>query len=370
MNSGRKIIHIDMDAFFASVEQRDNPNLQGRPVVVGGNPRSRGVVAACSYEARKYGIRSAMPCAKAWRLCPKAIFIRPQMDKYRQVSGEIMAIFRQYTNIIEPLSLDEAFLDATLNNADNPSASLMAKEICLRIHRELGLTASAGVSCNKFLAKAATEVNKPNGITVITPRQAAAFIDQLPVGKFFGVGRVTEKRMLQLGIRNGRDLRKFGREDLVFHFGRQGAFFHDIARGVDNRPVAPARRRKSIGSETTFQQDLIKLSEIIAVLESMSRKLAEMLAEKGLHGRTATLKVRYHDFRTITRSNTIMPISSAEQIMEQVRILLPRTEAGKKSVRLLGISVSKLGKAGKSGPVQLTLPFPPPGLDDCIQRTL
>lgn len=359
MESVRKIIHIDMDAFYASVEQRDNPQLKGKPVVVGGNPRSRGVVAACSYEARRYGIRSAMPCARAYRLCPEAIFVRPRMDRYREVSSQIMNIFKSYTDIIEPLSLDEAFLDTTINKMKNPSASLLAKEICAKIYKETGLTASAGVSCNKFLAKVSSDINKPNGITVITPDQAIPFLDKLPVGKFFGVGKVTEKKMLLLGIRNGKHLRQFSREDLVFHFGKSGGFFYDIVRGIDNRPVKPSRKRKSVGNETTFQEDIIEMEMILSILESLAHRVSETLIKKNLYGYTATLKVRYFDFSTVTRSVTVhTPMKTEKDIMVQIKKLVKDTEAGKKSIRLLGVSISKLGTIGQSQPIQLPLPFP------------
>ncbi len=350
-----------MDAFYASIEQRDNPSLKNKPVIVGGTPQGRGVVAACSYEARRFGVRSAMPCAKASRLCPEAIFVRPRMDKYREVSRNIMDIFTQYTDVIEPLSLDEAFLDTTVNKMKNPSATILAKEICAQIHKDIGLTASAGVSCNKFLAKVASDVNKPNGITIIPPEQAISFLDTLPIRKFFGIGKVTEKKMLQLGIRNGRHLRQFSKEDLLFHFGKSGAFFYDIVRGIDNRPVTTNRKRKSIGSETTFQEDVIEMETIYEVLKTLSNKVAASLNKKEMYALTTTLKVRYYDFTTITRSNTThTPLRSASQIMSQITRLLKNTLAGRKSVRLLGVSVSKIGKADKSQPIQLPLPFPIP----------
>lgn len=359
MESVRKIIHIDMDAFFASVEQRDNPQLKGKPVIVGGNPKGRGVVAACSYEARRYGVRSAMPCSKAYRLCPAAVFVRPRLDRYREVSLEIMSIFQQYTDLIEPLSLDEAFLDVTENKKQNPSASRLAHEICRRIFEQTALTASAGVSCNKFLAKVSSDINKPNGITIITPEQAEPFLDKLPVGKFFGVGKVTEQKMNQLGIKNGLHLRQFSREDLAFHFGKSGSFFYDIVRGIDNRPVEPSRERKSIGNETTFQEDIIEMEMINSVLESLARRVGATLSRKECYGLTLTLKVRYFDFSTITRSITVQtPIRTGEHIMHYLARLLPETEIGRKSVRLLGLSVSKLYMLEEMLPYQLPLPFP------------
>ncbi|MDH3349896.1 MAG: DNA polymerase IV, partial [Desulfobulbaceae bacterium] len=256
INQQRKIIHIDMDAFFASVEQRENPHLKGLPVIVGGNPHGRGVVSACSYEARTYGIHSAMSCAKARRLCPKAIFIRPHMERYKEVSQTIMAIFHETSSLVEPLSLDEAFLDVTINKKKNPSATLLAQELRSQIFRKTGLTASAGVSCNKFLAKIASDINKPDGITVITPEEVLPFIGKLPVRKFYGVGKVTERKMHALGIKTGGDLRRFQRSELLHYFGKSGIFFHDIVRGIDNRPIIAERSRKSIGSETTLSKDV------------------------------------------------------------------------------------------------------------------
>lgn len=348
-----------MDAFFASVEQKDNPHLKGKPVIVGGNPKGRGVVAACSYEARRYGVHSAMPCAKAYRLCPAAVFVRPRLDRYREVSSQIMAIFQQYTDIIEPLSLDEAFLDVTTNKKQNRSAGLLAGEICRHIYEQTGLTASAGVSCNKFLAKVSSDVKKPNGITIITPEQAVPFLDKLPIGKFFGVGKVTEKKMHQLGIKNGLHLRQFSREDLCFHFGKSGSFFYDIVRGIDTRPVQPSRERKSIGNETTFQEDILELETINSVLESLAERVGNSLARKECYGLTLTLKVRYFDFSTITRSITVQtPIRTAEHISHYLSRLIPDTEIGRKSVRLLGVSVSKLYLLEDMMPYQLTLPFP------------
>ena len=363
MDSLRKIIHVDMDAFFASVEQRDNPKLKGKPVIVGGNPQGRGVVAACSYEARRFGVHSAMPRAKASRICPAGIFVRPRMDRYREVSCQIMEIFHQYTDLVEPLSVDEAFLDATINKKKNPSASLLAKEICAQIYKETGLTASAGVSCNKFLAKVSSDINKPNGITVITPDQAIPFLDQLPVSKFFGVGKVTEKKMLLLGIKDGKTLRKFSREDLQFHFGKSGSFFYDIVRGFDKRPVQVSRTRKSVGSETTFQEDVIEMETIFSVLENLAKKISYSLEKKDFYGFTITLKVRYFDFSTVTRSVTIQtPMQSEKEVSAQIPRLLQMTEAGRKSIRLLGISISKLVDKDNLTPRQLPLPFDLPAI--------
>ena len=354
----RKIIHVDMDAFYASVEQMDNPQLRGKPVIVGGNPRQRGVVAACSYEARQYGIHSAMPCAKAAQRCAHAVFTPPRMLRYQQISRQVMQIFLNITNLVEPLSLDEAFLDVTSNSLNNPSATRLAKTIRKRIYQETGLTASAGVSYNKFLAKIASDLNKPNGLSVILPEDALAFLDDLPVGRFFGVGKVTEKKMATLGITVGRDLRRFSREDLLHHFGKTGAFYYNIVRGIDERPVKAERTRKSIGSETTLREDTLDRDEIEQILIRLAGKVEEALIRKKCGGSTVTLKVRYHDFTTITRSTTLRaPLFNAGLILQQVNRLQRYTQIGRKKVRLLGISLSKLTDSNEKKPVQLPLPF-------------
>ena len=342
MISGRKIIHIDMDAFYASVEQRDRPTLKGKPVIVGGDPRSRGVVAACSYEARKFGIHSAMASSTAYRLCPDATFIRPRFDVYRSVSTQIREIFYEYTGLVEPLSLDEAFLDVTDNYQGMPSATLIAREVKKKIYaRTGGLTASAGVSFNKFLAKVASDVNKPDGITVITPDIAHEFIDSLPVRKFFGVGKVTEEKMLNHGIKTGADLKRYKKEELIELFGKSGNYFFDIAHGLDDRPVEPNRIRKSIGKETTFSEDIDDTDQMLEILEEIAAKLENSLIKRQAKGRTITLKVKYFDFQSITRSLTVDErTDSATIIMKHIRPLLSKTEAGKKKVRLLGISIS------------------------------
>jgi DNA polymerase-4 len=360
----RKIIHIDMDAFYASVEQRDRPELKGKPVIVGGDPKSRGVVAACSYEARKFGVHSAMASATAYRLCPDAVFIRARFDVYRAVSAQIREIFYEYTDLVEPLSLDEAFLDVTHNFKGMPSATLIAREIKRKIYERTGrLTASAGVSFSKFLAKVASDMNKPDGITVVTPEMADEFIDKLPIRKFFGVGKVTEEKMLNLGIRTGADLKKFTKEQLIRIFGKSGSYFYDIAHGLDDRAVEPNRIRKSIGQETTFSEDIDDTDRMIEILASIAGELEELLQKRDAKGRTVTLKVKYFDFQSITRSVTINePADSASVIMRYIRPLLSKTEAGAKKVRLLGIAVSNFDdqpthvrQAGKYR--QLLLPF-------------
>jgi DNA polymerase-4 len=360
MQELRKIIHVDMDAFYASVEQRDNPRLRGRPVIVGGDPGSRGVVAACSYEARKFGVHSAMSSSRACRLCPQAIFIPPRFNAYREVSARIMELFHEYTDLVEPLSLDEAFLDVTANRMAVASATETARILRSEILRRTGLTASAGVSYNKFLAKAASDFRKPDGLTVVTPEMAGTFIDRLPIGKFFGVGRVTERRMRDLGITCGADLRKHSEEELVGLFGKAGSFFHRIARGIDMRPVTPERVRKSLGKEITLEHDIDDLGEMRALLSELARSVGSLLKAKGLKGRTVTLKLRYHDFESITRS--ITPgnrLDDADEILALASPLLKETEAGLRKVRLLGITVSNFSEpSGRSAkPCQLLLPI-------------
>jgi DNA polymerase IV len=340
----RKIIHVDMDAFFASVEQRDNPDLRGKAVIVGGAPDSRGVVSTCSYEARKFGIHSAISSAKALKLCPSAIFIRPDFQKYKKASRQIRSIFSIYTDLIEPLSLDEAFLDVTENKINSPSATVIAKKILTKIFEETQLTASAGVSYNKFLAKVASDINKPNGLTVITPEKAVSFIEHLPIRKFFGIGRVTEGRMHKLGIRNGANLKTYSKIELVEQFGKFGEYCYNIVRGIDNRPVNPVRIRKSVGKEITLSRDTNNLQQIHLLLQRLAAGVNETLKQNEISGKTITLKVKYHDFKVITRSVTLPCYlqHSHNAIMQRVTSLLKKTEAGKEKVRLLGISVSNL----------------------------
>jgi DNA polymerase-4 len=361
MQQIRKIIHIDMDAFYASVEQRDRPELKGKPVIVGGDPNSRGVVAACSYEARRFGIHSAMASSKAYRLCPDAMFIRPRFDMYRAVSAQIREIFCEYTDLVEPLSLDEAFLDVTENYTGIASATLIAKEIKKKIYDRTGkLTASAGVSFNKFIAKVASDMNKPDGLTVITPEMADEFIDRLPIRKFFGVGKVTEEKMLNLGIKTGADLKKYTKAQLIELFGKSGSYFYSIAHGNDERPVEPNRIRKSIGKETTFSLDIDDTDQMLEILQDIADRLENSLIKREAKGRTITLKVKYYDFQSTTRSITIdEPADSASVIMKYIKPLLFKTEAGTKKVRLLGISISNFDdqESNIGTCAQLLLPF-------------
>ncbi len=368
MNSNRKIVHIDMDAFFASVEQLDNPGLRGRQVIVGGRPDSRGVVAACSYEARRFGIHSAMPCARAARLCPKAVFISPRIARYKEISSQVMAIFHDYTDLVEPLSLDEAFLDLTVNHVHETSASRLAERIRRRIFETIGLTASAGVSCNKFLAKVASNLNKPDGIAIIRPSEALSFLTTLPIGKFYGVGKATEAKMERIGVKTGGDLRRFSREELTFHFGKSGEYYYNICRGLDPRPVMSNRVRKSVGSETTMAEDILDLERIHDILRQLAGSVAASLEKRNSGGYTLTLKVRYHDFLTVTRSATLKtPLFTAADILSCLPRLLHDTQAGRRKVRLLGVTVSGL-IARFGAPYQLRLPFQP-GRDTCFSST-
>lgn len=355
----RKIIHVDMDAFYASVEQRDFPEYRNKPVVVGGSPQGRGVIAAASYEARKFGIRSAMPASRAVKLCPRAIFVKPRFEVYREVSHRIREIFFDYTDLVEPLSLDEAYLDVTENHKQNPSATLLAREIKKRIKEETGLNASAGVASNKFLAKIASDIDKPDGLHVITPEMSQMFIEGLKIGDFYGVGKATRIKMESLGIKTGADLKKWGEVDLVKQFGKSGHHYYRIARGIDNRTVNPGRIRKSIGKERTFSEDISDLEWIGDFLDQLSEKISQSMQNLDAAGKTITLKVRYKNFETVTRSITLGHYTnSADELSSMAKKLLNETEAGIREVRLLGISVSSLNltEGGTFGE-QLEIPF-------------
>lgn len=355
--SHRKIIHIDMDAFYASVEQRDHSELRGKPVIVGGSPNSRGVVATASYEARKYGVHSAMASSRAHRLCPDGIFIRPRFDVYKEVSKQIRSIFFEFTDLVEPLSLDEAYLDVTDSLKPLSSATLIAKEIKDRIRRETGLTASAGVAFNKFLAKVASDLHKPDGLTVITPENADAFIKQLPIRKFHGIGRVTEQKMERLGIRTGADLKQWTERGLVREFGKAGSYYFNICHGIDHRKVKPHRLSKSIGAENTFAEDHDDFQWLSAYLEELAGVVASRLKKAGTGGRTITLKVTYANFEKSTRSLTLPEsIRDPDIITKHTRQLLTETEAGDRKIRLLGITVSNLDlQQGRESGRQLDL---------------
>jgi DNA polymerase IV len=353
----RKIIHIDMDAFYASVEQMDNPELRGKPIAVGG-AENRGVVSAASYEARKFGVRSAISGFLAKKNCPELIFVRPRFDRYKEISKKIHKIFRDYTDLVEPLSLDEAYLDVTKNKKGNPSASLLAQEIRARIFNEVGLTASAGISVNKFVAKIASDYNKPNGQKTVNPDEVIPFLEQLPIQKFYGVGKVTAEKMFQLGIFTGLDLKNRPVEFLEKHFGKSGSFYYNVVRGIHNSEVKSNRITKSVAAEHTFD---INLSSEIFMLEKLERialELERRLKKHLISGKTITLKIKYSDFTQQTRSKT-MPyfISDKALIFETVKELLYQ-EKMKDSVRLLGISLSNLNtEIKKTVVVQLKFEF-------------
>lgn len=332
-----------MDAFYASVEQRDNPEYRGKPVIVGGSPQSRGVVATASYEARKFGVHSAMPTSRAYRLCPNGIFVYPRFEVYKEVSLQVRAIFYEYTDLVEPLSLDEAYLDVTENKPGIKSARQVAEEICKKVLERTGLTCSAGVATNKFLAKMASGHKKPNGITVITPEKAGKFIESLPIGAFYGIGSATERRMHELGVFNGADLQKLDELTLVQNFGKSGRFYYKIARGIDDREVSPDRVRKSVGAENTFSTDIEDLEEIKSELREISATVERRLKRIQTAGKTVTLKVRYDNFEIATRSETYgKDLQLADELFDAAIRLLPATEAGVRKVRLLGITVSNL----------------------------
>ena len=344
-----------MDAFFASVEQRDNPEYRGKPLAVGGS-RQRGVVAAASYEARKFGVRSAMPSALAYRKCPHIIFVKPRFDVYKTVSRQIRAIFYEYTDLVEPLSLDEAYLDVTNNKKGLPSATLIAREIRQRIAEETKLTASAGISINKFLAKTASDINKPDGQMLIAPEKAEEVIAALPIEKFYGIGKVTAEKMHQLGILTGYELRQRTEEELIRLFGKAGRYYYQIARAIDHRPVNPNRISKSVGAENTFARNLSGEQEMLEELTEIAGQVAERLNRSRRQGKTLTLKIKFADFVQITRSRTIsFPISSKKIIEELAHDLLIQENPEGREVRLLGITVSNLDTPEKNG--QLTIQF-------------
>jgi DNA polymerase IV len=335
----RKIIHIDMDAFYASVEQRDDPDLRGKPVAVGGS-RERGVVAAASYEARKFGVRSAMPSVTARRQCPDLIFVKPRFEVYKEISRHIKTIFAEHTEIIEPLSLDEAYLDVTENIQGIASATEIATMIRAKILSGTGLTASAGISYNKFLAKLASDHRKPNGQFVITPKMGPAFVQDLPVGKFHGIGPATSAKMNGLGIFTGLDMRNQTLEFMTNNFGKAGTYYYWISRGIDERSVRANRVRKSVGAENTFSQDLADYEALAAELQALIEKVWRHCETTGARGRTATLKVKFSDFELLTRSRSVAVIDSASDLSSLALELLKQLMPPKKAIRLLGISVS------------------------------
>ena len=353
----RKVIHVDMDAFYASVEQRDDPALRGRPVAVGGS-RARGVVAAASYEARAFGVRSAMPSVTAIRRCPDLVFVRPRFDVYSGVSRQIRAIFADYTDLIEPLSLDEAYLDVTADIRGLGSAKAIAEDIRARIRADTGLTASAGVSYNKFIAKLASDQNKPDGICVIPPHKGAAFVASLPVKRFHGVGPVTAKKMESLGILTGADLRDRPLAFLQAHFGSYADYLFRAARGVDDRPVRSHRLSKSVGAERTFETNLADRAELHAALARVAEAAWVRIDRSGTRGRTVTLKLRHADFRTITRARSfVAPIADETAFLAVGGELLDAQLPVPDGVRLLGLTLSGIVGEASEDEVQPSLPL-------------
>lgn len=353
----RKIIHVDMDAFYASVEQMDFPELRGKPLAVGGS-EVRGVVSAASYEARKFGVRSAMSGVQAKRNCPELIFVRPRFDRYKEISNKIRKIFLDYTDLVEPLSLDEAYLDVTQNKKGNPSASLIAQEIRKRIQDEVGLNASAGISINKFVAKIASDYNKPNGQKTVNPEEVEVFLENLEIKKFYGIGKVTKEKMYQHGIFTGKDLKSKSREYLEQHFGKSGGFYYNIVRGIHYSEVKPDRISKSVAGEHTFNENLTSEIFMLEKLERIAAELEKRLKKYSLSGKTVTLKIKYSDFTTQTRSKTL-PYFIADKglLLETAKELLYQ-ERMKDSVRLLGISLNNLNTdVKKTVVVQLRFEF-------------
>jgi len=345
----RVVLHLDLDAYYASIEQRDHPELRGKPVVVGGSPQSRGVVATCSYEARAFGVRSTMPAKTAYQLCPQAIFLPPRFEVYRAVSSQVMAIFKSVTALVEPLSLDEAFLDVSSCVSGFPGAVQLACTIKERIREETGLTASAGVSFNKLLAKLASDAHKPDGLTLITPEQASAFLDALPVEQFFGVGKVTAATLRKHGILTGADLRQMSEEHLRGLLGSRGSLLYRHVRAQDERPVEPVRARKSVGKEVTLERDIADRTQMEAVLTNLAEQVEHRLTELSLAARTLSLKVRWSNFQLITRSvSRAQGFGSAREMLPVLRTLLSQLGSEQRPVRLLGVSVSNLMPARRA----------------------
>lgn len=346
MDASRKIIHIDMDAFYASVEQLDNPYLKGKPIAVGGN-EVRGVVSAASYEARKFGVRSALSGVLAKKYCPEIIFVKPRFDRYKEISKKIRSIFHEYTDLVEPLSLDEAYLDVTQNKKGIPSASIIAEEIRFRIFQETGLTASAGISINKFVAKIASDYNKPNGQKTVAPDEVLAFLENLSIKKFYGVGKVTADKMYHLGIFTGLDLKNKSVEFLEKHFGKSGPYYYDLVRGIHHSEVKSERKAKSVATEHTFDENLTSEVFMLEKLERIAEELERRLQKHQLAGKTVTLKIKYSDFTLQTRSKTYPYFVSHKSLLFEAAKELLYQEELNESVRLLGISLTNLNNEDK-----------------------
>ncbi len=354
----RKIIHVDMDAFYASVEQHDDPDLRGKPIAVGGSS-DRGVVAAASYEARKYGVRSAMPSVTAKRLCPDLIFVKSRFDRYREVSAQIREIFHDYTDLVEPLSLDEAYLDVTENKYNFPSATIIAYEIRRRIYETTGITASAGISVNKFIAKIASDYNKPNGQKTIVPEEIIEFLEELEIRKFHGIGKVTAEKMYQFGIFTGKDLKRKSLDFLVENFGKSGSHYYKIVRGIHKSPVKPDRIRKSLGAERTFSENISSEVFMKERLVQIAEEIEKRILKSDVSGKTVTLKIKYRDFKTQTRSKTLPYFIRDKQSILNTAIELMEQESFRESVRLLGITLSNLnnGQEEENDFVEVQLGF-------------
>ncbi len=339
----RKIIHVDMDAFYAAVEQRDHPELRGIPIAVGGSPEGRGVIATASYEARKFGVRSAMSSYRAMQLCPQLTLVGGRFDAYKEASAQIREIFHEVTDLVEPLSLDEAYLDVTENHWNLPSATEIAKIIKARIFETTGLRASAGVSYNKFLAKVASDYHKPDGLCVIPPHKAEAFLTNLPIEQFYGIGAKTAPRLKELGINTGGDLRALDDVSLEALLGRSAGFYYQLVRGIDHREIETSWVRKSVGSETTFASDLLEMGAIHAELEPLIAEVFEWMQRRDTYGKTVTVKVKYNDFRQITRRKTVLaPVKDLDTLTAMAHQLLELTDAGHIPIRLVGITMSTL----------------------------
>jgi len=355
----RRIVHVDMDAFYAQIEQRDFPDqYAGRPIAVGGDP-PRGVVQTASYEARPYGVHSAQPAVEADRKCPDLLFVSPRMDVYQEASKRIRKILRRYTDLVEPLSLDEAYLDVTAPKQGPPSGTLIARRLRNEIYEETGLTASAGVGPSKFVAKVASDLDKPDGLTVVRPDEQMKFIAQLPIEKFHGIGPVTAEKMQELGIQTGADLQETPERELIHHFGKRGRHFKTLAVGTDDRPVQPDRDRKSVGAERTFSEDIARAEKMLERLVPIAERVAQRLQDAERKGRTVTLKLKSHDHQVSTRQTTVeRPLRAKDELMAITERLLRRPHSPTEPVRLLGISVSSLAEGEEAG-AQLELNFRP-----------
>ncbi len=354
----KKIIHIDMDAYFAAIEIRENPDLNGKCVIVGGSPNSRGVVSTCSYEARKYGVHSGMSSHQAWKLCPQGVFVHSHFHLYKEVSEQIRSIFQEYTDLVEPMSLDEAYLDVSENKTGEADPMVIAQEIKARILRDTRLTCSAGVSYNKFLAKLGSELNKPDGLTLITPQNAGDILFRLPIGKFHGIGQVTAAKMQKLGIHNGEDL--YGRElkDLIRHFGKTGIYYYQVVRGIDDREVITESDPKSVSCESTFHEDLSDIEDLLAELTDLVDRLVNRLSYKGIQGKNIVIKIKYENFECATRSCPLPELTSDKALLFEYaqKLLIANWEAGRK-IRLLGVGVGRLDLGEADNCKQLEIPI-------------